>query len=613
MANNKFVVKNGAETPNIDFVSPNKLNKITVDMLDSDTLSVSGDSGQLFSITDSLTGTIFAVNDISGVPSIEVDDTGEIRLAETFGNVLIGTATDTGEKLQVNGKAKIATVDNGVGNFLTRNANGVITQRTAAEVLADIGGEGGFAKGNLVQGSNVTLSGTLTNRLVGTGDVTINADGTNLAEGIRTATTVLVTSSTGTSATLNIATATLAGMMSAEDKAKLNGIPSTAEENQHAFSNVAVSGQSTVAADSKTDTLTLISGANITITTDAVNDSVTFAATNTTYTQATSSVLGLVKLGSDTAQTVAANTVTATASRSYAVQLNASGQMLVNVPWSNTTYAAGNGLTLSGTTFNVGAGSYITVAADTVAVDATSANTASKVVARDSSGNFSAGTITAALTGNASTATTLATSRTINGISFNGSANITVPATYGEYFGITNTSSTSGLGLSLYGTYSTGAPAYGIMFAGTDTFGTHGAVTADWATYFTMNSTAGRGWIFKAANAGTGSNIASISNTGVITAVDFNATSDERKKHDISTAPSNVIRHLRGVEFKWNENDRQSSGVIAQELERIVPHAVSTDGDGFKSVNYNSLVAYLIEAIKDQQRQIDELRIQMNT
>ena len=62
----------------------------------------------------------------------------------------------------------------------------------------------------------------------------------------------------------------------------------------------------------------------------------------------------------------------------------------------------------------------------TLGVDATSANTASKVVARDGSGNFSAGTITAALTGNASTATTLQTARTINGVSFNGSANITV-------------------------------------------------------------------------------------------------------------------------------------------------------------------------------------------
>jgi hypothetical protein len=72
----------------------------------------------------------------------------------------------------------------------------------------------------------------------------------------------------------------------------------------------------------------------------------------------------------------------------------------------------------------------------TLAVDATSTNTSSKVVARDSSGNFAAGTITAALSGNATTATTLATSRTISlggdlsgSASFNGSADITITAT----------------------------------------------------------------------------------------------------------------------------------------------------------------------------------------
>lgn len=58
--------------------------------------------------------------------------------------------------------------------------------------------------------------------------------------------------------------------------------------------------------------------------------------------------------------------------------------------------------------------------------DADTANTASKLVLRDASGNFSAGTITANLSGNATTATTLQTARTINGVSFNGSANITV-------------------------------------------------------------------------------------------------------------------------------------------------------------------------------------------
>ena len=85
------------------------------------------------------------------------------------------------------------------------------------------------------------------------------------------------------------------------------------------------------------------------------------------------------------------------------------------------------------------AGSYLTGTSydnsspATFAVDATSANTASKVIARDGSGDFSAGTITATLSGNSSTATILQTARTINGVSFNGSANIAVNPTSGAY------------------------------------------------------------------------------------------------------------------------------------------------------------------------------------
>ena len=60
------------------------------------------------------------------------------------------------------------------------------------------------------------------------------------------------------------------------------------------------------------------------------------------------------------------------------------------------------------------------------ATTAASANTASAIVARDASGDFTAGTITAALSGNAATATKLATARTINGVSFDGSANVTI-------------------------------------------------------------------------------------------------------------------------------------------------------------------------------------------
>lgn len=73
----------------------------------------------------------------------------------------------------------------------------------------------------------------------------------------------------------------------------------------------------------------------------------------------------------------------------------------------------------------------------TIAVDATSSNTAGKVVARDGSGNFSAGTITASLSGNASTASRLETARTINGVSFDGSANITISTNYTVTYGNT--------------------------------------------------------------------------------------------------------------------------------------------------------------------------------
>jgi hypothetical protein len=85
--------------------------------------------------------------------------------------------------------------------------------------------------------------------------------------------------------------------------------------------------------------------------------------------------------------------------------------------------------TLTGYVFGNGTGAM--TASTTIpnsATTATATNTNSAIVARDGSGNFAAGIITAALSGNATTATTLATARNINGVSFNGSADITITA-----------------------------------------------------------------------------------------------------------------------------------------------------------------------------------------
>jgi hypothetical protein len=79
---------------------------------------------------------------------------------------------------------------------------------------------------------------------------------------------------------------------------KLNGISAGAEVNQNAFSNVTV-GNTTITADTKTDTLTLVAGANVTLTPDATNDKITVAATDTTYsafTGATTSAAGAAGL-----------------------------------------------------------------------------------------------------------------------------------------------------------------------------------------------------------------------------------------------------------------------------------------------------------------------------
>jgi hypothetical protein len=73
------------------------------------TLSFTGSAGQLFSITNDLSGTIFSVNDVSGIPSLEIDDAGVIKMAEFNGRILLGGATDDSTSLlQLNGHMHLA-------------------------------------------------------------------------------------------------------------------------------------------------------------------------------------------------------------------------------------------------------------------------------------------------------------------------------------------------------------------------------------------------------------------------------------------------------------------------------------------------------------------------
>ena len=379
-------------------------------------------------------------------------------------------------------------------------------------------------------------------------------------------------------------------------------------------------------------------------------------------------------------------------------------------------------------TYLTGGGAASEGAALTLDVDATNLNTASKVVARDASGNFAAGTITAALTGNASTATTLQTARTINGVSFNGSADITVAdstkapiasptftgtvssptfnatsVTSGGFQGIDadtiaapsftwtsdqntgmwhsaadaigfttggtnritiNSAGISGAGAGLTGlngsNITTGTVAAarvatlnqsttgnagsatvlqtartigGVSFNGSanidlpgvntggnqNTSGTSAISTA--ATVTTSSADSAFKVPFANTTASTTGNYGLLQDstatftynpsTNVLEAGTFNTTSDISLKENICTFENamDVVAGLRGVRFTWKKNGIKTVGLIAQEVEKVLPELIGTNADtGLKSVSYANMVAVLIEAVKELKAEIEELK-----
>ena len=98
------------------------------------------------------------------------------------------------------------------------------------------------------------------------------------------------------------------------------------------------------------------------------------------------------------------------------------------------------------------------------------------------------------------------------------------------------------------------------------------------------------------------------------------ASSDERLKDNIEliSNPIEKVQSLKGVTWNWNDNadELQQSlpnvGVIAQDVEKVLPQLVTDRDNGFKGVDYAKLTGLLIEAVKDQQKQIDELKSKLS-
>ena len=295
---------------------------------------------------------------------------------------------------------------------------------------------------------------------------------------------------------------------------------------------------------------------------------------------------------------------------------------------------SGDGLTGGGNlttnrTLAVGAGDGITVTADAVAVNNTVLRTTgfgifsgSIQVDHDATTNFVANehidhstvTITAGdgLTGGG----TIAATRTLNVVGTAGRITVSADAVdiASTYVG---QSTITTLGTISTGTWNGSVIASAYLdadtahltetqtFSGAKTFSAAVSVTNS-----TASTTTTTGALLVTGGVGIGG---ALNVGGDVVAY---ASSDERLKDNIEliSNPIEKVQSLKGVTWSWNENadELQKSlpnvGVIAQDVEKVLPQLVHDRENGFKGVDYAKLTGLLIEAIKEQQKQIDELK-----
>jgi hypothetical protein len=155
---------------------------------------------------------------------------------------------------------------------------------------------------------------------------------------------------------------------------------------------------------------------------------------------------------------------------------------------------------------------------------------------------------------------------------------------------------------------------------GTDTTGDYVASLVQ-GTGVTITNNSGEGTtptisIGQAVATNSAVAFASVSATGDIVAF---SGSDRRLKNNIVNISDalNKVKQLNGVTWEWNEDANEvtktapSTGLIAQEVQEVLPEVVKEREDGYLGIDYSKMVGLLVEAIKEQQTQIAELKAEV--
>lgn len=518
--------------------------------------------------------------------------------------------------------------------------------------------------------------------VTGATSATVNIPATNIAEGTRTTTTVPITSSTGTGATLSAATTSLAGVMTASDKSKLDGIASGATANTGTVTSITtgtglsggtITTSGTISLANTTVTAGSYTNTNITVDaqgriTAASNGSAGGVSSFNTRT-------GAVTLTSGDVTTALGYTPLSTAGGTLTGDLSFGSQtgtwitssaMSDSIGW-NSSYGTYIGSTVGGTKYLYANGTfydstayrtlwhngnltnlnqltngpgYITGESDTLAT--VTGRGASTSTLSTFSGGISLGT--------SSTRDKLRlwsdSQYTIGmqaGVTFGGLDDYAMTFQFndesdrGFWWGDAGHSTAQGaMALTTNGWLTV---ARGIRVGGGESdistptlpfevVGTNGqlfSVTDSMSgTIYSVNDISGipsievldTGLVKLAQyngrvliGTGTDDGTTKVQILGDISATNLNTTSDIRFKDNIVKIDNALekVLNINGYTFTMKETGERSTGVIAQEVEKILPEVIHGSEDK-KTVAYGNMVGLLIEAIKEQQKEIEALK-----
>ncbi len=582
-----------------------------------------------YSGDDSITtiGTVVAGNVKAILPAGTVSGSAQIELGSASGNIALSTQTTgnyvaslvagTGISLANNtGEGATPTITNSAPDqtvVLTAGSNVTITGTYPSFTIASTDTNTTYTASTglsltgtafSIDSSVVTLSGTqtLTNKTISGASNTLS----NIANASLTNSSVTVTAGTGMSGGGAVSlggsvTLTNAGVTSnvAGSGISVSGATgavtitnSDKGSSQNIFKNIAVAGQTTVVADGNDDTLTFAGSGATTITTDATTDTITISSVNTTYSAGT----GITLTGTTFSN---AGVTSITAGTGISVNASTGGVTITNS--INNTNQLTNGA------------AYIT---------ASSTDTLT-----NKSGNISQWTNNSGYITASSTDTLTNKSGNISQWT-NNSGYQTSSGTVAK---VDNTVSGTNSADLVYGNMADN-DQFRIRIGGTSSnAGFVEIATADDATepIYVRQYTGVFSSLSRTAALLDGSGNTTF--PGDVTAY----SSDERLKENIKNIPNALdkVLSLNGVTFDWKQEafdagfnpkiKEGDAGVLAQQVQAVLPQAVkpapfdldenggSRSGENYLTVQYEKLAPLFIEAIKEQQKQIEELKAEL--